>query len=446
MIPLHPIPESDHACPRCAVKLVAQGWYIPGMRNLADLKCPNCNRLYFGDLPVGHGLYYPMLLDRTDGFVYDSHGVEFFSKLLRNSYSNRVSSKLDFQVETFKAIKNALLLNCMDFLYGHSLTKLLNAQYYLDNYPDIDLIVLVPRFLRWLVPEGVAAIWTVNLPLARGAEWNDWLAIELRRLIQSLGSCHLSLSIPNPHPTDFNIERFTRLRPFPINEWVDRLARPTVTFVWREDRIWSIEDNRDFVPPVGSVKNYETKSTEDMLKQQRLLVVKLAETLRHLWPKLRFSVVGLGVMGRFPDWIVDMRKRTIDETTERIWCDQYVNSHVVIGIHGSNMLLPSAHAGTIIDLMPEDRWGNLGQDVLMNVGDVRELMCRCIFVPISNSPSTISAITSSLLRELPEELLQFKKPWCDHRFIRENLHRVKLERQKIVEGLSRHRQISIQSR
>jgi len=40
-------------------------------------------------------------------------------------------------------------------------------------------------------------------------------------------------------------------------------------------------------------------------------------------------------------------------------------------VHGSNMLLPSAHAGMTIDLMPDDRWGNFAQDISYQEDDVR---------------------------------------------------------------------------
>jgi len=150
MIRLHPIPDADHTCPYCQVRLEVRGWYIPGMRNLADLKCPQCGRKFYGDLPVGHGLYYPMLLEPDTGIVHDKHGVNWFANWLRDSYANRVNSPVKFTVEDFRPLKRPVLLNCLDRLYGHCILKLLNAQYYLDHHSNIDLIVLVPRFLRWM--------------------------------------------------------------------------------------------------------------------------------------------------------------------------------------------------------------------------------------------------------------------------------------------------------
>ncbi|GAG46696.1 unnamed protein product, partial [marine sediment metagenome] len=215
-----------------------RGWYIPGMRNLSGLKCPQCKVEFYGDLPVGHGLHYPMLLEVKTGIVHDKYAVDWFANWLQDSYANRVKTPVEFITENFKPLKKPILLNCIDTLYGHSLLKLLNAQYYLDHCSDFDLILLVPRFLCWMVPDGVAAIWTVDLPLKRGIEWNDWIASEIKRHIEQFESCWLSVAFSHPYPEDFAIERFTRVQPFPIDEWIVRLEKPTVTFIWREDRNW----------------------------------------------------------------------------------------------------------------------------------------------------------------------------------------------------------------
>ena len=77
-------------------------------------------------------------------------------------------------------------LNCLDTLYGHGLLKLLNAQHYLEQCPEMELVVLVPHYLRWMVPEGVAEVWTLDLPVRRGVEWNDWVAQKIRQEFDSL--------------------------------------------------------------------------------------------------------------------------------------------------------------------------------------------------------------------------------------------------------------------
>jgi len=390
MIKLHPIPETRFHCPHDNQQLQVIGWYIPGMRNLADLRCPECGREYYGDLQSGHGLYYPQLLDKDTGQVQDSFIVEWFARWLQRSYANRSDKPLDFHEEKIRPIQRPLLLNCLDILYGHSLLKLLNAQYYIDRCPDLDLIVLVPKIFRWMVPDGVAAIWTVDLPFKRGIEWNDWLGAELHQRLESYTECWLSVAYSHPHPKSFSIERFTRVHPFPIEEWYNHFEKPTVTFIWREDRHWITDDV--WLPYHQLLRKIWPTNI-----LQRRKIVSLATRLRRIFPRLDFAVVGLGRTGGMPGWIKDLRTTKIDDAVEKIWCERYATSHVVIGVHGSNMLLPSAHAGATIELIPPDRWGNMIQDLLLPDLNGRETLFRYRIIPLSSSVSELGIIAQSLL-------------------------------------------------
>lgn len=435
MIRLHPIPDVDHSCPYCQVRLEVRDWYIPGMRNLADLRCPQCYREFYSDLPAGHGLYYPMLLDRATGVVHDAHGVNWFAKWLGDSYVNRVNSPVEFTIEDFRPLKQPVLLNCLDRLYGHCLLKLLNAQYYLDQRPDLDLIVLVPHFLRWMVPEGIASIWTVDLPLNQGIEWNDWLASEIKQRIERLEICWLSLGFSHPHPEDYDIERFTRVRPFPIDEWDIRLKQPMVTFIWREDRVWEKLCRYGRWQRLTRGLKRKLGLAQHPLHEQKQRVGALAQILPQTFPQLDFAVAGLGQPGGLSHWITDLRTLKINKDVERVWCERCAQSHVVIGVHGSNMLLPSAHAGAVVELVPTERWGNLVQDILPTAGDVREVMFRYRFLPLESSVDTVAKVTVSLLRDLSKVLLNFNRPLCDHQRVSEDPWLIVKRRGEIKEKL-----------
>lgn len=318
-----------------------KNWWMPGMRMLAALHCSRCAREFYGDLPAGHGLYYPMLLDAGTGEVHDAQAVPWFAESLRESFARRINQPVPFQEERFRPLQKPVLLNCLDQLYGHSLLKLLNAQYYLEHRPDAELILLLPRFLRWLAPAGAAAIWTVDLPLRQGNVWNDWLARRLHELIDPLPEAWLSLAFSHPHPEDFAIERFTRVTPFDAAAWGELLReRPTVTFIWREDRLW--EGARSRVR--SKLRRWGNKAERTLLgassaaavevRAQQRLVTQLALRLRQSLPRLDFAVAGLGQRGGLPEWIGDLRQPKIDESVERAWCQRYASSHLVVGVHG----------------------------------------------------------------------------------------------------------------
>lgn len=398
---LHPLTEAGHECPRCLVTLCVEGWRITGMRNLAELRCPRCGVEFYGDLASGQALYTPMLLEKATGAVHDAHGVEWFAAWLRDSYEQRTDTPVPFDAqERLPITRRVVLLNCLDTLYGHSLLKLLNAQYYLDRHRDVDLVIIVPSFLAWMVPDGVAQVWTVGLPLRRGTEWNEWLAREIRRRVEAFETVSLSHAPSHPRPDEYDIARFTRVEPFPLDEWEERLERPTVTFVWRDDRRWLgpvAEASTDRRGKIGRLLPPPFRHADG----QHRLVSALAEALRRDWPALDFAVVGLSEAGRgegLPAWVEDLRLPAAGEADERRLCARYAASHVVVGVHGSNMLLPTGHAGGLVELIGPERWGNFPQDVLFrDAGDCRETFFRYRFVPDTTSPPAVAGLVSLLL-------------------------------------------------
>jgi DNA-directed RNA polymerase subunit RPC12/RpoP len=399
---LHPFTDADQECPYCRVRLGVKGWHVPGMRNLADLLCTTCGREFYGDLAAGQALYTPMLLEKATGVVHDPHGVEWFAAWLRDSYARRADEPVPFDVQERRAItRPVVLLNCLDTLYGHSLLKLLNAQHYLDR-ADVDLVVIVPSFLKWMTPDGVAQVWSVGLPLRRGTEWNDWLAREIRRRVEAFDRLSLSHALSHPRPDEFDIERFTRVKPFPLDEWDARLVRPSVTFIWRDDRPWRSTTDASQPTRRERLKQLIASRPRPSMEQSRL-VSELAEALRRDMPALDFAVAGPAEnegRGGLPEWISDLRRDALDEAAERAWCERYAASHVVVGVHGSNMLLPSAHAGGVVELIGPERWGNFTQDILFrDAADCRETLFRYRFVDELTPPTTLARLITMLIQK-----------------------------------------------
>lgn len=396
MIRLHPIPDVDCGCPHCERKLDVRGWYMPGMRTLADMSCGGCGREFYGDLPVGQGLYTPILVERATGAISESHGAPWFAAWLENSYRARTSRALALDVDEVLPVRKPLLLNCLDTLYGHSLLKLLNCQYYLDSCTGFDLVVVAPKILRWMVPEGVAEVWSVDLPLSRGTEWNDWLADRFAERFARQDEVMISKALSHPHPEDYAIERFTRVHPFDLARWEQPLSSLGVTYVWRDDRLWESCVERQ---PRECARWLKHKVCRGRWSWQTQHVWTLAEFLRRRVPELRFTVTGLSEPGGLPPWICDLRRPRPDAGVEKSWCEQFASSHLVIGVHGSGMLLASGHAGGVIELVPDDRWGNVIQDLLPRTTEVRTTIRLHRLLPLSCAPHVVGAVAESMVKQ-----------------------------------------------
>jgi hypothetical protein len=63
------------------------------------------------------------------------------------------------------------------------------------------------------------------------------------------------------------------------------------------------------------------------------------------------------------------RSYSADIPKNGIWGTIEPYPHIVIGVHGSNTLLKSAHVGSMIELVPHNRWSNMGEDIFCSVGN-----------------------------------------------------------------------------
>jgi hypothetical protein len=116
----------------------------------------------------------------------------------------------------------------------------------------------------------------------------------------------------------------------------------------------------------------------------------------------------------YETWILDSRTDQITTGLERNWCRMYSASHLVIGVHGSNMLIPSGLAGAVIDLIPDERWGNIMQDILFQRGDQRGTLYRYRFLPLQASAETVAGIARSMLLSFPDMLLLMSRETTEH--------------------------------
>jgi hypothetical protein len=71
---------------------------------------------------------------------------------------------------------------------------------------------------------------------------------------------------------------------------------------------------------------------------------------------------------------------------------------VVIGIHGSNMLLPTALAAGCVEILPEDRYGNMVQDISVRYTNRQQLFFYR-FADQYSSPQSIANKAIAIIKD-----------------------------------------------
>lgn len=385
MIQVKPIIKYRQNCAICGAALIPREILWQGIHVCAVSSCSGCQAEIVGDLPVGHAMFAPFQVDVAQGKLYPADDLSanwYGEPLLRSLLQPASEPEIKLSVERFGHHERVIILNCIDFLYGHALLKLLNAEAHLRTSPELGLIVIVPHFLRWLVPDGVAEIWTVNISLAMAQQFFPKLDEMIRQ--ETARFTEIYVSSAHSHPQHFSIARFSRVEPHDFQGQNFR-----ITFIWREDRLWSMRILYRIARRIGLVPL--------LLHWQNRKVCRLFSLLRRKFPTAKFTVVGLGSSTCFPEWVDDSRVVRYDEVTERNHCRLYAESRLIIGVHGSNLLLPSAHGGCVINLMPDSKWSNFAQDILYQESDVRLSAWRYRYVPLGASIRLLGLIATQQL-------------------------------------------------
>ena len=390
MIQIKPRIEHQGTCPGCGKEINPFRVLWQGQHTCGVFKCPSCQTLFIEDFKMMFSIDAPFQVNLSTGELIQLYGsadyVGWFGKPLRWSVANpQEYPNLEMKVEKIEDHQKVVIVNCLDLLYGHCLIKLLDIEYYLNQQTALGVIVIIPDLLRWLVPAGVAEIWTVNIPLGKMLNFYPELDQKISKECERFDVVYVSEGIHQP--PFCNMTRYTGVLKHNYEKQDFR-----ITFIWRSDRVWcpkTVYLNRGVS---SEIRFYS-------LEQQQKNICRIYEQLRPHFPQAIFTVAGLGREINFPDWIDDCRVEKFTETLERATCQIYGESRLVIGVHGSNMLLPSAHAGLTIDLLPDDRWGNLADDIIYQDIPMNKVVHKYLHLPLTIDVKVLTNIATIMINK-----------------------------------------------
>lgn len=329
-------------CPVDGTPLHIDGTAIMGMRSLVEGVCPRCDSPYYVDLPVSHALWNRVTLNPKTHELYNSREPNWITAPLLKGFLNQEKQKITPVIHKFRFAERIVILNCLDYVYGHALLKLLNAQRHIDNSPDVGCCVLVSPELTDLVPEGVAEIWEFPVPVGEYWKWYPSLRNWINEQIRERQEVFLSLAYSHPSNKVFDLRRFVRSLPDVSDELKGH--SPVIMYCHREDRLWG-----------------------RTLEEQQRNLQALLDQLSDIFPELAFILLGFGRETKIDAKhakIIDVRVDRFEKQMARKWLACMQNTDCCIGVMGSNMLLPSGLARSTVDLVQRTRSLNFFQDVL----------------------------------------------------------------------------------
>lgn len=380
MIDLLPTPRDGFLCPCDGARLTVYGFVLPGMLPFARTRCPACDRRFLSRLHTDFVSIGECHHDEATGEAY----IRFpgwYKARLEECFRTRGNPAPPLETVRRRPLGAAVaVLNALDPVYGHALHKLFSFGA-VKSMAGMTTLAIVPRFLAWLVPDAIDEIWIVDSPRETLSYWNqavadalDGLAVKCRRL--------LYVGVAWQH--EVAIEDFSKIRPNVLTP-TSEITPGRIVVNWREDRCWT-------------QRGRKLPSDEAVADQLRLYGCVL-EAMRERSPGLRATVAGYGLYGRFADWIEDLRIDSHDSDAERTWTRRAAQAHLVIGVHGSNMILPAAHAASAMEIVPAEKWPTVMVTwEWVNAMPAQVALRRYRLIPDSASVSDIASIAHALLR------------------------------------------------
>lgn len=397
MIEIKPLTENHFHCPEChSEQPMVLDIQLHSVYTLAECKCYHCKLEFYQTVPIGHCINDRVSVRKADGRIYTDVNPDFWvgdvvDKARKNARTADVSVRKIIHEEK----KEVVVLNTLDFLYGHVLLKLYNYQHHIRR--DVGLVVIVPRAFEWLAPAEASEVWVVDLSLSELACEHHSLTVYFKQEFKRFDRIWLSMAYSHPDFTRVDMKSMTGIAPFNLEYYTNEI--PTITFVLREDRWWLKSKLSYWIYRLGRrFEKIRSWCYDFVTSQQDRLVIAAMQDIKKQIPNARFFVTGLGEKKGFGRLAMDARSKKINEDKELEWIRIYAHSHIVIGFHGSNMLMPTAFAAGCIEVLPEDRYGNFLQDISVRYNDRRQAFFYR-FADQYASPASIAAKAVSMIRD-----------------------------------------------
>ena len=398
MIEIYPdLPSESGLCPRCKHENNSKkGLYFQGMHVLGNYTCDVCHLAYYAGLPSGHMTHFPVSFTSDGRYqFFDPVHAAWLANPLIDSMRAKQGIAGVFQIYNEIIAEELLLINCLDSCFGHVFTKVWNVYTEIERHPHRALAVLIPEQCKWLLPNSGVEIWSVDLPLKQFSDrlvgLDTWVRNQFRRFKKVL--LHPSYIHLDHQQMDF--EKILGVKPFDLEKFDQ--AVPQITFIWREDRFWLANRFLNGLYMFSKKFKLEKIFKPLFLWRQKTLIERLFKIVKNKLSKVNFTVTGLGKTITFQGHIKDERVTSINFEVEKGWNTIFSQSQVVIAVHGSHMLIPSALAAGFVEILPKHKMDHITEDICrIQPGRLSHFLGR--IVDENSSPALVALHTSSMVQ------------------------------------------------
>ena len=290
---------------------------------------------------------------------------------------------------------------------------LFNAQRHHEQFPNRPIIAVVPRALAWLVPDYVAETWVIDVPLSALERNVSGFDAFVNQQLTRFDTVWFSRAHIHFDHRATRFADFTRTQKFDLDQF-DQPGIRHLTFVLREDRLWLRHGWERALFRLLNQLGFGPKSRSLWARWQARRYRKLAAFIYQKLPATGITATGLTGGGQYPidlGYAVDDQRFTGPLLTEqeRSWCGQYARSHLVVGVHGSGMLLPTSLAAGFVNLLPPNKLAHYAEDVLMAHDNPIHQTLLGRFLPTSASPKQVADLVVNMLTEFPVWLAEARQ-------------------------------------
>ncbi len=401
MIDLVPAQNITVTCQMCKSDTITiKKILFHGVHTLVDCLCQNCGFDFYQTLPIGHDLTFPIQFS-PDGkkSFYHPKAKAWLAQPLITSVAKELGVKAEISLHVNKTTSDVIVVNILDNCFGHVFTKVWNAYTLIKSHPNWGIVVICPAQCAWMLPVDIAESWIVHLPLNKLNQKIEGLDEFVKLQFKRFNKITLSHTYTHlDHHRYINLEEVLKTPRFDLTKFSE--SDPHITFIWREDRFWHNSHLMDLLF-MGSVKfKIQSVFKPIFVYRQLYLITKSARIIAKQFPKAIISIAGLGKTGTFNQQIFDCRVKEITPEIEIQWNMLFSKSHLVIGVHGSNMLIPSGLSAGFINLVPRYKIDHVTEDTILPYSN-RILQFLGRHLDEYSTPLLVALHASSILKQFP---------------------------------------------